>query len=76
MSLSGETYPREDARVALELVNHELELASKLLLLCRVGLAQRHRRHVLDDQESELVGGTVEEARLDFDLVGSQYLTK
>lgn len=63
-----EAYPREDTRVALELVNHELQLACKLLLLSRVGLPLRHRRHVLDDQESELVGGAVEEAGLDFDL--------
>ena len=45
--------------MALELVDHELELAAKLLLLCRVGLPLRHRRHVLDDEESELVGGAV-----------------
>ena len=64
-----EAYPREDARVALELVDHELQLAAKLLLLCRVGLPLRHRRHVLDDEESELVGGAVEEAGFDFDLV-------
>lgn len=68
------TYPGHDARVAQVLVDEDVELALKLLLLRRVRRehARRHAGHVLDHHETETVTGIVKEIRLDFDLRKSQ----
>lgn len=68
------TYPGHDGRVAQVLVDHDVELALKLLLL--LGIGERHTgrdsRHVLDDHEPQGVSSIVEQVWLDFDLLGGQ----
>ena len=64
--------PREDARVALVLVDHGLELPLELGLLGVGGPGvgrDAHRRHVLHDEEAELVAGLVEEVWFDLDML-------
>ncbi len=64
--------PREDARIVLVLVDHGLELPLELGLLGVGGPGvgeHAHRRHVLHDEEAELVAGLVEEVGFDFDML-------
>lgn len=71
-SPAGATYPGHNGGVAQVLVDQDVELALKLCLL--VGIGEWHTRghggHVLNDHETERVGGIVKQVRLDFDLMG------
>jgi hypothetical protein len=61
--------PRHDTRVALELVDEDIELAREFVLLRGVGFHQGHGWHVLDYEEAQLVAGAVEEGGFDFYLL-------
>lgn len=63
--------PSDDASVTLVLVDHDTELALPLVLLVgvRLAAAKKHAGHVLDDKETKLVTGVVEEIGLDLDLL-------
>lgn len=68
---SDRTHPGDNAGVALVLLNHKLQLALKLGLLLSVGQTRRvgsQARHVLDDEQADLVAGAVEQIRLNLDL--------
>lgn len=63
-------YPGVNGRVALVLVDHDLQLALKLcsLLLGRLSIWS-HARHVLNNDEANLVASLVEQVRLNLDLI-------
>lgn len=77
----GVTYPGRDAREALVLIDQQLQLACKFLLLRRIredslggtvcqGLALQWAqcRHILDYHKTKLIACLVEQLILDFDL--------
>ena len=74
-------YPGKDARIALELINKNLQLPSKFILLVCIwqygyrnavcvdcGLQRSERWHILDDQKTHFVTCTVPKCRLNFNL--------
>lgn len=70
-------YPGRDTRETLELVYHQLKLASELNLLLFIGqlaLQRPQGGHILDNKETELIAGAVEQFGLNFDLGGVSIL--
>lgn len=65
------SYPNDDRSVALVFIDQNFQLPLELGLLVGVRgpvAVGGHARHVLDDQQTELVASAVEEIGLDFDL--------
>jgi hypothetical protein len=68
-----QTYPGVNARVRLVLLDEDIELPFKLGLLRSIGediirVLGIETRHVLDQQDAQLIACTVEQSWLDFDL--------
>lgn len=85
-SICSPTYPSDDAGVALELIDHYLKLASELLSGVLVSDSDvpraravviwildlgAQRRHILDNENTELIARLVEQSWLNLDLYES-----